>query len=493
MFTCTIPVDEIGAIACAFYGPDSTAALCGEADGFFETSTDFSWGNSRLTTAALIGRMVDDEKAALGLVIRNPHALCDKSLRARLIEVAGDCDSRFGALRWAAACAEGVDARGVTRSALYFGDAPKFLWGTDPAPVASMAPDALMVNLRAIRDRRLKFDADGASFETAFPREGYRENLVTVFHPRFAMAATQRMEAHAPADALSDADAENFRRTVVAASKPVSISIVVRTIFNRRHLLKRLLVSLARARSPLFAIEVVLASDAPDAETAFLEIKTEHRHVPLRLARTPAGDEPSRNRNLRAGIAAARNDYVWIIDDDDYVDIFAFERLLPVFFGGARPLVFMTCDVMEEKWVVRANGDGVLAESKRLADYPAAAWREMFYGYNRIPICGCLAPTAFLRDRLDVVRLDHDLSEDYALHLMLLTAPKLPDIAEVPEPVAHISQRSEGENTMRMSDRAPWMRNITAYLSDLTYQTAAPGKFQMLAALGGRARNGKPL
>lgn len=495
LFTCTIPVEEFGEIVCAFYGDDFYASNFGVPDSFFKNATNFVWRNGRLSASMAIAAMTRGCEPALAIVIRNPTALVDAAFLERIVEAAQDCDRRFGAEEWAAAGSEGTTASGEIRSAIYCGDLPVFLAGVTPVPVIDFSPDLLIVNLRAFRAKKTALDASAAEIETYLPQLARRALLVSVFHPRLAFAAESKMAPRADSaaacgmEARADIDADAFAAIVSKAADAVSISIVVRTLFRRRYLLKRLLVSIARARPSDMSIEVVLASDAPDAQEAFLQILNEHRQIPLRLVKTPAGDEPSRNRNLRAGVEAAQNEYLWIIDDDDYVDIFAFDRIRRAFFGKGRPLIYATCDVHEEKWVERGEGEAALAQSRRVRDYPAASWREMFYGYNRIPVCGCLAPTDFVKRRLSGLRLDHDLSEDYALHLQMLSAPDLPEIFEVAEPVAHISQRLEGENTMQMADRSPWARNITSYLSDNSFRAPAPGGVQLLAALGANMRD----
>ena len=79
----------------------------------------------------------------------------------------------------------------------------------------------------------------------------------------------------------------------------------------------------------------------------------------------------------------------------------------------------------------------------------------MFSGINKLPICGLAIPRARLEARLRAFEFRHDLSEDYALFLLVLTDPDLPGVHECPKPIAHISIR-DSENSVLMHDRRPW-------------------------------------
>lgn len=462
-------------------------------ENFFAGAFDFEWLNARIGPARALAEVVSARRPAVAFVARNPDILYDRALLLRVLDVITDCDRRFDADGWLVAAAEAVDERGEVLSAIYSLDEPRFLTGRAPRPAAAIAADAYLVNLRPLVQQGLPLAPGSDDLESTLLAQGYGAGLVSVFHPRFAVAVRQRLKARLPAagpplSAQDSAFAIDFRDAVAGATKPMSISIVVRTIFNRPHLLRRLLVSILRAEIEQVSIEVVIASDAPGAERHFAAVTQDHRRLKIRFAPTPPGEEPSRNRNLRAGVAAAKNDFVWIIDDDDYVDIFAFSHLKLSSFGDAAPLIFATADVHEETWTPRDSGSPVLSSTQRLRNYPASGWRDMFIGYNRIPICGCIAPREFLQDCLARVPLRHDLSEDYALFLGVLSAPDLPEIIEIEHPLSHISQRAAHENTMQMEDRSPWARNIVSYLSDLSYEGPAPGVFQVFAAVSARSQ-----
>ena len=269
---------------------------------------------------------------------------------------------------------------------------------------------------------------------------------------------------------------------------PLSLSIVTRTRFTRPHLLERLLTSITRARRDGAEIEVVLSSDAPReaCEAALADLKTKFVNLTLRLQHNPApvysDGGHSRVTNLLAGLRAATGTHVAIMDDDDYVDLFAFGEMQRALFLGARPLMVTGSAVHGEEWTETPSGRHVLTRSTERMTYPARGWREMFGGVNCLPVCALVMPRTGLIARLDAFAFEHDLSEDYTLFLLLLTDPALPAIVELPGAFGHISLRAQDRHSITMEDRRPWVRDIALYLADLTRSAAVagPGQWALL-------------
>ena len=184
-----------------------------------------------------------------------------------------------------------------------------------------------------------------------------------------------------------------------------------------------------------------------------------------------------------AGLRAAAGEYVAIMDDDDYVDLFAFGEMERALFLGARPVMVTGSDVHDEEWIETSSGGHVLIGRDVRATYPATGWRKMFGGVNRLPICAFVMPRERVLARLDAFDFRHDLSEDYALHLLLLTDPQLPPVVELPGTFGHISIRKDETHSMTLEDRRPWVRDIALYLADLTRcaPAAGPGIWALLA------------
>ena len=114
--------------------------------------------------------------------------------------------------------------------------------------------------------------------------------------------------------------------------------------------------------------------------------------------------------------------------------------------------------------------------------YPASGWREMFSGVNKLPVCALVMPREILIARLRAFKFRHDLSEDYALFLLVLTDPALPALIELPGAFGHISLRPGEVHSVTMTDRRPWACDIALYLADLTRTStvAGPGQWALL-------------
>jgi hypothetical protein len=142
--------------------------------------------------------------------------------------------------------------------------------------------------------------------------------------------------------------------------------------------------------------------------------------------------------------------------------------------------------VHDEEWTETPSGRHILSRSAERMTYPASGWREIFSGVNCLPVCALVMPREALIARLDAFTFDHDLSEDYALFLLVLTDPGLPEIVELPGGFGHISLRAHDQHSVTMADRRPWVRDIALYLADLTRSAAVagPGQWALLTQSG---------
>lgn len=297
-------------------------------------------------------------------------------------------------------------------------------------------------------------------------------------------------------------DLDEAISSVITGYLPVlSLSIVTRTQFKRPHLLRRLLTSVNRAKIDGIDVEIVLSTDIDQerAERESAKYREEFPGLNICLAFNPA-HRYSRVGNMIGGMRASTREYVWMIDDDDYVDLFAFQTLRSVLFGSSRPLIIVSSQTHTESWLNTDTNFPILSSSKPAAHWPASGWRDMFGGVNKMPICGAVIPREFLLRCLERFEFRHDLSEDYTLFLLLLTAPDLPRLLELNADLAHISLRESGENVMTIEDRSRWTRDIAAFLFDLLHRpgqtglgawavvAAGPSPFNT-ATMSGEARN----
>ncbi|MEL7152494.1 MAG: glycosyltransferase [Pseudomonadota bacterium] len=449
------------------------------------------------------------------VVIRNPNLVLDAGLSDAVLATL-DALSAVG--DWALAGPGGLGVNDRRHIALYASQSPALPEQSGFQPLIDLMPDLYVVNaeyLRLLEDDFL--NGLDQAFEPALAVRGYLDGRVSVFAPMLCSGINGDLmtrdhgkviaELHAAlsdrlhgqtietlsgpvrlgdsADCAGNADSTTSLQgamiaEIAARSDKPSVSLITRTRFDRLHLLRRMLTSVSRARDPDMTLEVILSTDADPkrSEDAFAELQQEFVNLKLRLKLNPPGGH-SRVTNLMGGIQTAHGEYLLFLDDDDYLDIFAFDTIRPATFAGNRPVIALTSHVHEETWEATPSNRWVLAHSVHMTSYPSAGWRNMFAGVNRMPICGMMFSRQRLRARLKDVPLNHDLSEDYALFLLMLTDPAMPSIHECPEAAVHISIR-ENENSVLMTDRRPWVRDITRFLADLTAPGAATGAGQWM-------------
>ncbi|MEM9139670.1 MAG: glycosyltransferase, partial [Pseudomonadota bacterium] len=490
--------------------------------GFLSGVTDLKRHPAEVAIAEAFSGAVADPGTTHLVIARNPKLVLDPDLAQR---VAHTLRCLPAEPVWSIAAPAGLGLAGRHHLALYATAAPAIPEVSGPQPLLDPAPDLTIVNAafaRALTDGWAS--PPDAALELILALEGYVAGRIALFTPTLTAGINGKLMARDPIAASAELSrhlADRFpgqsvatlsgETTIGANASPksaglprkpaalldvligltlkrhaddISISIVVRTRFDRLHLLRRLLTSLSRTRMDGVDLEVVLSSDcAPRVCAGHIEdLRADFRALSI-VAQHNAAQTHSRVDNLIGGIRAARGDYVMVIDDDDYVDLFAFEAIGKTLFMGHRPLIVTGSEVHEERWEETPSGRWVLAQSLKTSRYESSGWREMFGGINRLPICALLMPREKLQARIESFAFRHDLSEDYALFLLALTDPALPAIIEVPETVCHISVRGQ-ENSVTMPDRTPWVRDITGYLSDLVSSpaVAGPGVWSLLTA-----------
>jgi hypothetical protein len=475
----------------------------------------------------LAAALADRDDVEVLALSRNPDLVLDPGLPGRIAEAVAMLAPLQG--RWSVAAAGGLTASGGRVCALYSSETPFIPIHPSPQPLTDPLPDLYLVDaawLRDLLDRSRVMPQSG--FESVLVTQGYLDGRVALYAPALVAGidgglrprdlAKLRLDLQdwfagslagaevptlmgpvpiePPAEAARPDDprpplparelAEVTDRVIAQHCPPLSLSIVTRTRFARPHLLERLLASITRARSDDTEIEVVLSSDAPlpDCEAAMADLAARFVNLTLRLQHNPA-EGHSRVTNLLAGLRAAGKTHVAIMDDDDYVDLFAFEEMRRALFLGARPLMVTGSAVHDEDWTETPGGRHVLTRSTPRRSYPASGWREMFRGFNRLPVCALVMPREALVARLDAFEFAHDLSEDYTLFLLLLTDPALAEIVELPGVFGHISLRPKEGQSITLEDRRPWVRDIALYLADLTRspRVAGPGLWALLTQL----------
>jgi hypothetical protein len=258
--------------------------------------------------------------------------------------------------------------------------------------------------------------------------------------------------------------------TPIAAIDPSSIrpdptiSVIVRTATARPAMLDRNLAALAREHAESPILEVVVASAADDSivSATVTGARLRHHELPLRAVPVDAAGKAPRSATMLAGLAAARGDYVWYVDDDDWVATGSVERIKSSVHAADRPILVGAVEAYDERW----EGDRLLDATLARRYFPRE-WYRAFTGWNFLPNCSLVIPRERALARVSAAPPQADLGEDYALQLLLFTAAGA-TVHVIDETIANISWRTDGDSVVAMEDRTPWLRDLGSHISDLS-------------------------
>lgn len=356
-------------------------------------------------------------------------------------------------LHWLALTSRGVAADdGAWLDHGIYPDGP-FVVPHGPSRALSAGAGGLTV-LHVGRLRQLATRSRLGSLDELVAR-GWEAGFGSYVTPWLAAIALQRPTA----PVIEPWDEELLARRLAAVRRPPTLTAVVRTEGTRPAMLRRCLASLATQSGDDGVQSVIVVGPDPDAALAATD-------VPDRLGvvavATQPGTLPGRTAALLAGIAAASTDYVWFVDDDDHATPQAARRIRNAVPTEQRPIVVGATAAFEER-------DGAAAEVRAHNPYE---WHRGLSGWNPLPNCAVVIPSDLARRRLAAVSLRHDLGEDFALQLALLTAPGSM-VAVAPRRIASVSVLPGEQNTITRRDRTGWQRNLAAFLDDLGTDAAA--------------------
>ena len=286
-----------------------------------------------------------------------------------------------------------------------------------------------------------------------------------------------------------------------AIRKP-SVTIMCRTQFNRPALLTRAILSFAAAihqTRGLMDLRVCIVTDQTqsqlDIELKRLNALTSGISLSGK-ALTVRPPRYSRADLLVHAIEGCDTDYVWFVDDDDYVfpnAVVDIARCLP-----ANGTVFLTADCMryEEEWPDTANSHNTVPlKSNTINRTFGNQVLLSFSGDNFVPVCGCIFPVRAMKYQVEGMEILGDYSEDYFLLMLALCAPKV-EVVMLETVICGISIRGQ-ENTVTVKDRSPWNSSYATFMTELlnSEKTGSPAFWllakptpQMLRGLIAKAR-----
>ena len=255
----------------------------------------------------------------------------------------------------------------------------------------------------------------------------------------------------------------------LAEARGHSLTIACRTLFRRPALLTRAVRSfaVAAARVPRMRVEVLLLTtrtDLPEADAMLERLRAEHPGLSIRLHRVVDDTRPSRTATMREAFHVSDTDYVWLVDDDDYIVADALENIaaqMPLVPG---PIIVGDSVVLRETWGPAGEPLQVEAWSP-IKRYFGRDYLLCLGGSNHLPICSVVFPTAVIKAQSAGAAAVGDYNEDYFFICLALTATR-GEVRVVDGLIACISLHGMG-NAVTEEDRTKWHWDYATFTGEL--------------------------
>ena len=277
-----------------------------------------------------------------------------------------------------------------------------------------------------------------------------------------------------PADGLTHAGILDLFDESLALNKSrlPSITLCCRTQFNRMELLRRAMSSfmvLSMEAAGLLDMQVRLISDVNEARSG-PEVNALAEEFPsLHFEYWPHQVRPprySRTDLVLGAIERARTDYIWFVDDDDYVLPGAARALARTLVAGDETVVVGNSLKIEETWdIPSGESTPVLTESRHVNRFSNRNLFRVFAGANHIPICSMLLPVKKVSNCLAGKKALGNYNEDYFVLLRTLTAPKT-DLRLLDADICAVSFRG-ALNTVNEIDRSAWHHSYATFMQEI--------------------------
>ena len=446
-----------------------------------------------------------------------------KDIASRSLDLVIDLERLFGSSSWGVASNAGI---------IYPGLVPKiFVRGRyglsqhrykSPLIAAFLEGNLLFLNIGSLRKMAIQIPAAGydVGHDVILSSECYRKGLICILDSRLFSVESRgegfegidklesckplrrywrstfpanpilRIEGSIPSDQAMQSGASlktgkfataacdylsTVRRAVLTSThvrRPLSLSIIVRTIWNRDFMLKRLLHSIEKALETqtnefpvTYRVEVLVVSDQlPNPEyDPFEFLKTSYPTIHLRNLYFPASDEHySRVHLLIKGLMASESDFFWLVDDDDIVCPDALTHIFSSIIDSKTLIIGDTEEFLERNEIV-CYEKALLATALR--KYKSEEYVLNISGLNHVPICGIIYPSC-VKASLNDARMYGDYYEDYALSMIALCSKDI-NVFCLNSTICRISKRGPGHNTTSETNRDWWNFSITTFLTEI--------------------------
>ncbi len=406
------------------------------------------------TTHLTAARMILNEKSGdpAFVIVVAPNVILHRGFADEIVSAIGD--PGLAGIAWACLFSDGTDIDGRPCDAGNYLDDPATPMHS-PLRAAAAADPAIAAYDAAFL-RELLEPGEMIGDATAVIAAAQAAGRLSYLTSRLRFSAKDPRPPPAPSQTATGVGA------LLRANRPDPlITVAVRTTGRRAELLHRNLAALAHQASPALAEILVVSADlSKDELAALVHGASEDFDLPISVVGTPRADAASRTAALTGAIEQARGDYVWFVDDDDWAAPRAIDVIAGSVHANDRPIVIGAVAAVAE-----SEGDPGGGDSSLIRTYLPSEWFRAFTGWNHLPNCAIAMPTDVARRRLRDVPLASDLGEDFALQLLLFTAPGS-TVTTVDPTIAYVSVRGD-DNSVTMADRTPWLRELGSHISDL--------------------------
>jgi hypothetical protein len=483
-------------------GMDSSAAANAAANPRrpIVTSREASYGKYIFCTSTgvvqTLRRLISGEPTAKAVAFSvRPEIIWDHRLANRIVEEIEYMERNFGP--WVVLASHGRGCAGVEVVSAHFNLQPDLNPSRGRIPIAVASGLLCVVNVEKVRSyaAHLPLDSSLEDFTNALIALGSLDGVPSYFSAYLFPCLYGRRElsiakagdciertVHVLPDkgrlpgapnmsGLKHRLTEAFASLMVASSFRPRMSFVIRTIFNRRHLLNRCLISIDYIRRSLDTpVEIVISTDI-DANTALREIAALREGFPefhFLYADGRQQEGVSRVRNLVAGIKTSTGDRVCIIDDDDYYLPNACAVLGQVLERGYQGLLLLNAQIVNERWT-KTQWKYQREITAYGTVYDSTEWMKIYTGENSLPLSSIVHPGEFIRRIVNEYHYKSDLSEDFVFHLIAFSHPTRPPITTSKGISVHQSHRGSSDNVSTNADRSGWCLDTGNGLFDLLF------------------------
>ena len=346
--------------------------------------------------------------------------------------------------------------------------------------------ECLAAGLTVLADPRLMvFHESGGSqqpFDDFVSGEVFRDYLTRRFINHSVFSLNGLVDVSGEADfGYLDINRPDDRKDILACydqalkqsrkDRKPSLTIGVRSQLERPELLERALASMAVLASDnqgLVELQVAIVSDAPEAELLGSVARLSGRFPSLPLTGWHVADHGprfSRANLLIEAFGRCESDYLWFVDDDDFVLPDSIRAVWRRMSPRTNNLIIASSDRYFETWSRLSDHTLFLEHFRYQERIPASNVLDNFTGDNFLPICSAFFPVRLMRERLREVRGLGDYYEDYFLLMLCMTAPGV-ELETLDAPVAGISIREAG-NTVTEGDRSHWNFSYASFMGEL--------------------------